>query len=42
VVSPPIGKVWSLDAAFAYSNTPVGAGYTYDYRQLNVGRRRRL
>lgn len=40
VTSPPIGAAWALDAAFAYSNTPVGAGYTYDYRQLSLGLRR--
>ena len=25
---------------FAYSNTPTGAGYTYDYRQFSLGLRR--
>ncbi|RAK69042.1 hypothetical protein [Phenylobacterium kunshanense] len=37
LTSPPAQHGWALDAAFAYSNTPVGAGYTYDYRQFSFG-----
>lgn len=40
LTSPPVGRTWALDASFAYSNTPVGAGYTYDYRQFGLGVRR--
>lgn len=36
VTSPPLGKGWSIDAAFDYSNTATGAGYAYDYRQFGV------
>lgn len=35
--SPPSRQGWSLEGAFAYSNTPVGAGATYDYRQATLG-----
>lgn len=37
LTSPPTRQGWAVDAAFAYSNTPVGAGYTYDYRQFSLG-----
>lgn len=37
VTSPPTRGGWAFDAAATYSNTPVAAGYTYDYRQLSVG-----
>lgn len=37
LTSPPTRRGWAMDAAFAYSNTPVGAGYTYDYRQFSLG-----
>lgn len=40
VTSPPVGRAWALDATFAYSNTPAGAGYTYDYRQFSLAVRR--
>lgn len=40
VTSPPAASGWSFEGAFAYSNTPVGAGNTYDYRQLTLGLRR--
>lgn len=40
VTSPPISKTWAVEAAFTYSNTPIGAGYTYDYRQVSLGVRR--
>ena len=40
ITSPPALQGWSLNGAFAYSNTPVGAGYTYDYRQFSLGLRR--
>lgn len=40
ITSPPVGDGWALDGTFSYSNTPVGAGYTYDYRQLTLGVRR--
>ncbi|HEX7947324.1 MAG TPA: hypothetical protein VF495_21860, partial [Phenylobacterium sp.] len=40
ITSPPVNGTWAFDAAFAYSNTPTGAGYTYDYRQVSLGVRR--
>jgi hypothetical protein len=40
VTSPTEGHVWSLRAAFIYTNTPANNGGGYDYRQfsLSVGR----
>lgn len=40
LASPPLAGLWSLEAAASYSNTPVSAGYTYDYRQFALGLRR--
>lgn len=40
VTSPPVNDRWALEATFAYSNTPTGAGNTYDYRQVSLGVRR--
>jgi len=40
ITSPVVDKAWAFDAAFAYSNTPTGAGDTYDYRQFSLGVRR--
>jgi hypothetical protein len=40
VSSPPAKAGWSVEGAVAYSNTPVGAGATYDYRQITLGVRR--
>ena len=37
VTSPPVGDGWTLEGAIAYSNTPVGAGVSYDYRQFTLG-----
>lgn len=37
VTSPPTRAGWALDAAFAYSNTPIAAGYEYEYRELRLG-----
>lgn len=36
VTSPPLGKGWSIEGAFDYSNTATGAGYAYDYRQFGM------
>ncbi len=38
--SPSSRRGWSLEGTFAYSNTPVGVGVTYDYRELTLGLRR--
>lgn len=36
IESPRLPQHWYLRASATYSNTPVGAGATYGYRQLNV------
>ena len=36
-VSSPSGRPVRLNASFAYSNTPVGSGFTYDYLQGSLG-----
>lgn len=40
VTSPVLGQGWVMSTAFTYTNTPVGNGATYDYRQfmLTAGR----
>lgn len=40
VTSPKLGKAWSLQAGFTYTNTPGNSGFGYDYRQvyLSLGR----
>lgn len=40
MTSPATGHDWVLNAAFTYTNTPVGSGFIYDYKQLtlSVGR----
>jgi hypothetical protein len=37
VTSPTLSKGWALTGAFTYSDTPVGSGVTYDYKQVNLG-----
>lgn len=37
VTSPTVGKDWSFTGGVTYSDTPVGAGVTYDYQQINLG-----
>ena len=40
VTSPATNNGWALSGNFAYSNTPVGAGFAYDYRQFTLALRR--
>ncbi len=35
--SPALAGKWRLKADLLYSNTPVSTGFTYSYRQLNLG-----
>ncbi len=37
VTSPAFQKDWALTAGLLYTNTPVSTGFTYRYRQFNLG-----
>ena len=37
LTSPPVNHAWAVTGAFTYSDTPVGAGFTYDYHQASLG-----
>ena len=37
ITSPTLGKTLAFTGGFTYSDTPVGAGVTYDYKQFNLG-----
>ncbi|MFZ5719723.1 MAG: hypothetical protein ACOY5Y_09710 [Pseudomonadota bacterium] len=36
IASPATAAGWSFNSTVAYSDTPTGAGYTYEYRQVSV------
>ena len=37
LTSPPVNHAWAVTGAFTYSDTPVAAGFTYDYQQATLG-----
>lgn len=37
LTSPTVNRAWAVTGAFTYSDTPVAAGFTYDYQQATLG-----